>query len=76
VSLSPKRYFLNAPKEQPGTCFVLNSDYEALMNELLHNAALRAVLREYMLAHPAHWQYSANARDLEDRARALLAEKT
>jgi hypothetical protein len=36
VSLSPKRYFLNAPKEQPGTCFVLNSDYEALMNELLH----------------------------------------
>ena|SRR5271167_3331346 len=27
---SPKRYFLDAPKEQPGTCFVLNDDFEMM----------------------------------------------
>lgn len=27
---SPKRYFLDAPKEQPGTCFVKNDDYADL----------------------------------------------
>jgi len=27
---SPKRYFLNAPKEEPGTCFVKNDDYAEL----------------------------------------------
>lgn len=36
MNLSPKRYFLDAPKEQPGTCFVLNSVYEDLHAELRH----------------------------------------
>jgi hypothetical protein len=27
---SPRRYFLDAPKEQPGTCFVKNDDYADL----------------------------------------------
>ena len=27
---SPRRYFLDAPKEQPGTCFVLNDDFEVM----------------------------------------------
>jgi hypothetical protein len=31
---SPKRYFLDAPKEQPGTCFVKNDDYVEAIEEI------------------------------------------
>jgi hypothetical protein len=31
---SPKRYFLDAPKEQPGTCFVKNDDYVLALDEI------------------------------------------
>lgn len=31
---SPKRYFLDAPKEQPGTCFVKNDDYAEAIDEI------------------------------------------
>lgn len=33
---SPQRFFLDAPKQPPGTCFVLNSDYEAARAALKH----------------------------------------
>lgn len=31
---SPKRYFLDAPKEEPGTCFVKNDDYVEAIEEI------------------------------------------
>ena len=31
---SPRRFFLDAPKEQPGTCFVKNEDYAEAMEEI------------------------------------------
>jgi hypothetical protein len=42
---SPQRFFLDAPKQQPGTCFVLNDDYlEAVkeierLQQLVHSGA-------------------------------------
>ena len=41
---SPKRYFLDAPKEQPGTAFVLASDFVRLQGEVNR---LRRALRAY-----------------------------
>jgi hypothetical protein len=73
---SPKRYFLNAPKEEPGTCFVKNDDYaelwrryEALRRERDTSATVagRALteLHEKVTAHepesaPVAWQYRVN----------------
>lgn len=37
---SPQRFFLDAPKQQPGTCFVLNSDFEKAMAEIKRLNAL------------------------------------
>jgi hypothetical protein len=31
---SPQRFFLDAPKQRPGTCFVLNTDFERAMREI------------------------------------------
>jgi hypothetical protein len=31
---SPQRFFLDAPKQPPNTCFVLNSDYTEAVNEV------------------------------------------
>lgn len=33
---SPQRFFLDAPRQPLGTCFVLNSDYEAARAALKH----------------------------------------
>lgn len=53
---SPKRYFLDAPKEQPGTCYVKNEDYKKLEreNERLYqeNMELARAADEPRAEHP------------------------
>lgn len=48
---SPQRFFLDAPKQQPGTCFVLNTDFQLAMGEIerlrIENASLRAEMAHY-----------------------------
>jgi hypothetical protein len=52
---SPKRYFLDAPKEQPGTCFVKNDDYAELWQayQRLQHELAAAAIRERNLSRAA-----------------------
>jgi hypothetical protein len=48
---SPQRFFLDAPKQPRGTCFVLNTDFQLAMGEIerlrAENASLRAEMAHY-----------------------------
>jgi hypothetical protein len=51
---SPKRYFLDAPKEQPGTCFVKNDDYVLAIDEI------ERLQRENEYLHRLHQERTKN----------------